>query len=53
VTLSPSLAFSMARLVNVSASPSKRASAASVALWRAPLGLPAGLGAKPFANVPS
>src|SRR5271166_4588254 len=43
--ISPPLALSMQRRVSSSASPSRSASAARVARWRAPLGFPAGLGA--------
>src|SRR5271163_3707297 len=47
-TLSPSRASSTHRRVNVSASPSRSASAAAVVTFLAPFGLPAGLPETPF-----
>jgi hypothetical protein len=43
----------MAFWTSALACPSKSASASLVALFRAPLGLSAGLGTKPFVNVPA
>ena len=47
---SPASARSIALRVSASASPSSNASAARVARWRAPLGLPAGFPDRPFAK---